>query len=279
MSGKNDKDIKTPEPAILIEDEAFTISKYKGYLVRESKDRFKRASVLQFSDFLNKNQQVNSFYKTLDLANEFEHLEKNLHKVIKNDHFSSNDVVSFYNALLNRIREYAKSPNENENSIQYKKVLAYLYSTLLSKIYNLETNWDSSLIVDVNGFLDLEIEDIKILKHYQDLKEIDNKDKIIQKYKEEYKIKIDKKIEEGKKLVESEIIPELDNIKEQIDKQIVALVKLVVDLEKEAKKEKKELIEAKKRLKAAIKKQRILSIFGMIGGVVSINLIGQNSNI
>ncbi|MCX4084121.1 hypothetical protein N7281_04565 [Rickettsia hoogstraalii] len=146
IDGNNIQNIEYPKLATIIDelDQAKIINKYKSYLRENLNDRFTKSFLTKFLNILDNNQNVKNVYNTLGLVDELKGLEEQFHKLNKDI-----DLLPFYQSLLDRISEYAQNPKEVENSNQYKKVLSYLYTATLGRIYNLEDIFESDLIINI----------------------------------------------------------------------------------------------------------------------------------
>ncbi|GBN31375.1 hypothetical protein AVEN_12449-2 [Araneus ventricosus] len=260
-NGANAAGLQNPVPANGIRKLSNIINEYKTYLRENLNDRFNKHSLSQFLDQLNSRNDVKKLYDTLGLIDEFRGLEEQFHKLSDQIDFSS-----FYSSLKQRINDFAKSYKDDTNSRENKKVLNYLYTATLGRIYNLKENSESNLIIDIRGYLDLIKENIKPLK---DLQMTNNKADVIYKYKENYKRGIDKKIEEATTFIVKQINPEIENVSMQIDNQVNYLIDETIALQKKAEKEREELVKKKKELEYALAIKGLFSCFQIIGRVVS----------
>lgn len=188
-------------------------------------------------------------------------------QLIKLNKLEKMDLKVLYRSFLKRVEEHGKNlDHKNEDSEQYRKVLSYLYAATLTKIQNLEMDLDSSLIIDVNGYLDLVKEDISTLKNLEDE---DSKVKLINKYKNEYRGRIDKKIQESKDLIQKDVLPEFDKIAKEINKKINNLIKEILELEKKAEEDKEKLIEKKHELEEQMKFHMLFGVLKIFGAALS----------
>lgn len=263
--GNSDKQIPAEE-SIRIDEKAALIGNYKKYLRQNYGNRFKKEILSDFHNHLDYHEEIKGLYKTLDLANELKDLE------MQEGTLSKEDTIYFYERLFEQISEYAKHPNESEKSDEYKKVLGYLATTVLSRLQNLKTDSDSNLIIDISGHLDLVVQDMNILKDLQKdrdrEKEQDNKEKVINKLKEKYKEGIDMKMQEATELIEKEILPQLDVITGRIDQELDQLIKEILKLERDAERDEKALEKKREEMKEALITRAILGAFGFLSNVV-----------
>ncbi|CAL1285800.1 unnamed protein product [Larinioides sclopetarius] len=258
--GGNTVGIKGPIPANGINGLPKLINEYKMYLRENINNRFNKYSLLLFLEQLNKNNDVRNLYDILALIDEFQGLEEQFYKLSKQIDFSL-----FYNPLLDRIFKFANTLKEGPNFSENKKVLNYLYTATLGRIYNLRENSGTSLIIDIRKYLNLIKENIKILK---DIETQNNKVEVINKYKENYKSGIDKKIEEAMSFIENQVNPEIEKINAKIDDQVNTLIEETIALQKEAEAEIEKIKEKKKELAKTLGMKGMFGCFKIIGGLL-----------
>ena len=120
------------------------------------------------------------------------------------------------------------------------------------------------MIIDINGHLDLVVQDMHVLKDLQKdrdkEKEMDNKLKVINKLKKAYRDGIDSKVQEASELIEKQMRPQLDLISQQIDQQLNKLIVEILKLEKDAKRDEEALEKKRAEMKRAMK---LHAIFGL----------------
>ncbi|GFS38774.1 uncharacterized protein NPIL_616951 [Nephila pilipes] len=259
--GANDQGIKKLEEPTVIKEPAQIINQYKGYLRENLNDRFKKYSLNTFLQHLDNSRNVRNIYDTSGLVDEMQHIEKQFHALNEGI-----DFIPFYKSLLNRVSEYSEHPIKAESSVQYKKTLGYLYTAILSRIFNLKDHSEFNLIVDIKGYLEIVKGDIETLK---DMQKDRNKADIIKKYNENYKNNVDNKIEEARNFIKNQISPEIKNINNDIDNNIDLLIAETIEMQNKAKEEKEELIEKKQELEKALAIKGVFSFFKIVSQVVS----------
>ncbi|GFS60639.1 uncharacterized protein TNIN_366101 [Trichonephila inaurata madagascariensis] len=248
------------EDISIIHDSPSIINEYKSFLRRNLVDRFKKRSLLQFLDKLETDSAVENAYDILGLVNEMQCLENQFPELSQKV-----DFVPFYYSLLNRISRYAINPKLTERSVQHKKVLNYLYTATLGKIYNLEGCLESSLITDIEKYLDLVIDDIQTLRNLQKL---NNKADIIKRHTEIHRKNLDLRIEEANSFITEQIMPEIDNISFEIERKIDLLIKETIALQNQARREKEALIKKRRELEEALELKRMFGCFKIIGQAI-----------
>ncbi|GIY51983.1 uncharacterized protein CEXT_422391 [Caerostris extrusa] len=151
--------------------------------------------------------------------------------------------------------------------MEYKKVLHYLYTATLVKIYNVKDySGTNDLIIDIEDYLDSVKEEFETLR---DLRKESNKADVIRKHEEEYKRSIDQRIEEANDFIQRLVVPEIDRICAQVDSKIDLLIDETIALQEQAKEEKEKLIEKWQELDKAMVTRGMFSFFKIAGQVIS----------
>lgn len=247
-TGKNIIEMIILRPPAIFLNRSYTINNYKNYVREKLSDRINESVLLKFLNELENNEGISGFYDTLGLVNEFQGLEnqyQNLHKQLL--------FQSFYKSLLNRIRKYAENPKHHEKSMEYKKVLSYLYAATLSKICSINNSKENNLVIDIHNYLDVVIKNINKLKKSTNLVSINN---IQNKYQESINEKIKNAINE----IDTQITPEINNIIIQIDQQIVLLSNETVNLITTNEEDQRKLIKQQKALENALVLRKTLGV-------------------
>ncbi|CAL1300188.1 unnamed protein product [Larinioides sclopetarius] len=265
--GRNGKNIEHPKAAKGIGSLSNIINEYKSFLRENINNRFHQISIFSFLNLLNSKNYVRKLYDIPALIEEFQSLEEQFHELGHQIDFSP-----FYLSLLERINAYAK--DQKDIQIDSKKVLNYIYTATLGKIYYLRENSEKLLIINMRAYLDMVENNIKTLK---DLQVISNKVDVINKYKENYKSGIEKKINEAQSLIEKQINPEMERINAEIDDQINSLIQETISLQKQSEKDYEKLAKKKKSLENAMAIKGIFNCLKIIGGVA--NLMGPYGQI
>ena len=126
VDGANQKKQTLPsETRIQIEYKADVINNYKIVLRRYFGNRFRKNILTEFHSYLDNNHEIKGLYRTLDFATELNGLEGQFRK----EKLAVEDLVYFYNCLLEQVSDYAENPDEKEQSLQYKKALIYIYTS------------------------------------------------------------------------------------------------------------------------------------------------------
>lgn len=237
------------------------VTNFTTFAIDNSNDRLIRHSTRSFSQQLGSSQNIRTLQSTQSLI---DHL-KMLGTFDQNT--SIVGLVSFYESHLETIELYAANPQAGEKSDEFKKVLGYLYTATLIKISNLKYNPDSEQIIDINGYLDIVLQNIKMLRNLQDDSRLFT---VVETLKKDYKNELDKKIEEAQSLMKNAVIPEFDKIGLEFEIQLSGLVNETMKLQNDANTEKVMLVAKKKQLERAMRFNIFLKIFKIFGSVISL---------
>lgn len=252
-----------------IKDKAFILNEYKIFM-RENIQTFDKYPLVNFHNFIDNSENVRSFYDVHSFLDEFKGLEKQFHKL-------NEDILPFYHSLLTRIKDFSETDSEN------KKLLSFLYTAILSKIYFINSSSKSDLIIDMSAYLSPVKQDIARLNLLQsEIIILDNNFKIAQrenerikekidvinKYKQSYQMITNQKIQEAQNLISNEIMPVLDEIEKEIDKQIELLIKETIKMQNDVKHEKEELKKLKEKLEEEMRKRAMFGFFKLIAAVL-----------
>ncbi|XP_018011522.1 uncharacterized protein LOC108668780 [Hyalella azteca] len=245
--GDNRTNIQSPEPAAIIDFKAEIINDYKNY-ARENLqvDRgglIRKNDLIQFFSELDISSDVKRLYDTSGFLRELRGLERQFHLL------QEKDLIFFYESLLDRINAYANDFTTKEILKEHNKTLAYVYTAVLSKLYDLKSDSDATLIIDIKGYFDIVKTNMNALAKLQ---EKYNKVSILNDFRDQYKVDIDKKMEEFKRFIVEEITPAIDQMHEQIDDKVDLLLSEIKELQKEADNKRVELLKKKKDLEHAL---------------------------
>ncbi len=267
---------KSPEPAVVIENPAYIVNDYKGYLnelIGQTTNLKKYALPQSISRLL----AVSFNVYTLSLQRRKIEPSNTTHSPLKtkykqyfinqlNTHVAIHglyDTLGFvdelrgiekqfyqlsqaqldtaYQSLLTRISAYAANPKEHETSKEYKKVLNYLYTATLSRSLVINSASERQFIIDIDGYLDLLKENIDKFRTFT---QAVNQAQLRQNYNSG----LDNSIREAERFIKEEIISPIDKVCRRIDEKIVALVDEVTTLQKQAETEKAQLMQKKQAL-------------------------------
>ncbi|CAG8708321.1 3803_t:CDS:2, partial [Dentiscutata erythropus] len=122
---------------------------------------FEKLDIFQLNNYSKFEEFYNHYCNfTKELIGRFKNFEKQFN--LKDNH----DVaLYFYQLFLKLIEEYVVKFSDKQD----KKVLSYLYTCALSKIFNLKSESKSDLIIDINGYFEKVQNDIKLFKETREL--------------------------------------------------------------------------------------------------------------
>ncbi|KAL7303177.1 hypothetical protein TKK_0004380 [Trichogramma kaykai] len=218
-----------------------SINSYQCFL-RENQVENSRSFLLKkWSDYLADNEAVLDLYDVMGLIDEFHGLEDQFWKL--NPKMS---LLPAYRSLLGHIINYTEKLKMSEQLSRDKKyVLRYLYTAAVSKIVNLENNVQANLVVDLEGFWKIITSEAKKLEDLRQMKSIKG-------YRKDYLHDLNGKIEEARRYVSDVVTREIDNTMHKLDNLVLELVNETVALQREAQKEKRDLIKKRESLKTSL---------------------------
>ncbi|KAJ6633596.1 hypothetical protein Bhyg_15962, partial [Pseudolycoriella hygida] len=184
---------------------ALSIDQYKVF-VRENVHTLPINPKLAFNFLrsMEENLKIRQAYDTAAFIDDFYQIEKQFH-AFKNE----NNFVFFYQSLLDRILEYVANPS-NEFHANERTILANLYTAGLSKICQIQSGTEQSLIVDMNSYLDVAIGNI------QQLEKI-GKQNALNQFKNEYRKHMETRINDNQNIISLDIMPEIEKLNVQIE--------------------------------------------------------------
>lgn len=255
-SARNRSDLPIP---IDFSEVASLVVEYKGQLLASLNLSDTTDFRVQFYYKLEKDRDLRSMFDTLALVKELEMLESQFHKLHTRINF-----LPLYQSLLNRTDEYAKQPNRRpKKPADDKKVLTYLYTTILGREYNLQDRSESNLIVDIKSYL----ESTKIsIQKYKAASKVNT----IDEYRKEYEVSLENKIEEADKLINNVIIPELKKILNENRKNVDAVIDSIMRLEKQTEDNIQEMRKQRDELQSKLVLSLICDFFTMAAGFLEV---------
>ncbi|XP_065208849.1 uncharacterized protein LOC135837485 [Planococcus citri] len=251
-NGRNSAQIKFPKQTESI-PKSDAINHYKTYIRENLNDSVQESYLRKFLDHLENNKHIhNNFYKTRGYLDDFKNLEGQYYRLIDS---GSTNVLPFYQSLLNRVETYT-SNNINQPNFKDHKALHYLSMAILSRICNIEYDLDNYQVVDINGYFPL------VEKHIEEYKKQLNEIQI-NTMKKQYENVINTQISKASNLIEQSITPEINKIRQQIDDQIPSLILDVQEQEKQAKTNKKVLIQKQLELAKQLPLKAVLKMLNV----------------
>lgn len=256
ISGHNEDGIEAAVQPDEFLSPSSTINLYKSF-VRESLVNSARKTELQkFLIDLEQNVEIQSIYDTFGLMNDLESLE--------NQYFQLRNKIDFephIEALINRISSHMNTTEEDSD----QKVLKYLYTTTLTKLFEVKNRANHASIINLLDYMDV------VQDHIMNLREINTK-VIIDEYQNAYQNSLAIKIDRAAKYIEKQIIPEIKNIFLELDEYIIKLVEQTVMKKLRTGQAIKEAYDEKKKLKAAIQMRKVfirVKLAGVVLGIIS----------
>lgn len=162
------------------------------------------------------------------------------------------NFLPHYHSLLEGLKYYASSPGKLTNNDQ-AKALNYLYTGVLSRIVQYNSTSEPSLVIDIEGFLDLTSKQIKNLQKKK-------KQAVIDFSKDEYAKRIEGKITEANSFTE-ELREHVTKSYEKIHDDIRKIIEEIEDIKRSVG-ENAEKLEAKQK-----ELERLMPLKMMFGGL------------
>lgn len=182
---------------------------YKNYMREYYVGHVIASELKVFLENFDRDSRIQSLYVPLSFVNEFLGLENQFLRLRNNVSF-----IPFLESLHQRIVKFEKA---RKPSGEDKKLIDYLFSAIFSQICVINRNANQNVIIDLPEYLKLLKEEIENLLQTDNQVAINNN-------KNKYKQLFDTKIDSAKNIIETEILPEIDRIFDEIDKQIYNLL-------------------------------------------------------
>lgn len=205
------------------------------------------ASVPNFSF----NARYNKVYNVYGLVKEMESYEAQF--------FRLNERIDFkpiYGDLLNRVLSYSDENIRNTTDVD-KKVLAWLYTAILSKIVSMQTEKEPALLTDVRNHFPIVERHIETYSH-----------QLIHSYKEDYRHNMQLKIEEARNYISHSVLPKIDKYFHMLEGELDYLLDEVQERKEQAKRDKEAWERYGKQLGKSMELHLILGVLNSIGTVV-----------
>ncbi|XP_055849961.1 uncharacterized protein LOC129914646 [Episyrphus balteatus] len=205
--GINKNDEKSRSNAVMA-NPYVAINAFKDFLRMNLFENIKESELRAFIDNIDNDGFIRAQYNTLAFVKEYEGLESQFFQLR-----NKIDLVPFYNSLLHRIEEFAKS----ENNIEHKKVLSYVYTAALTKLFTLKGKRQSKTVVNLPLYLSTIESNVREIRENQQLE-------IVQNYRSDYENNLRTKIQEANDFIENKIEPEINSLWEESDSKIKAII-------------------------------------------------------
>lgn len=271
-TGVNDLKI---EQAQEFNELSYVINMYKSYCREQMTDvnnKIRQKYITNFLNRLSNNTKIKDLYDTFGYVNEFDRLERQYLMLENKLRFEP-----FFNDFLDRIVAYSEKVKNKQDE---KKVLSFLYTSTLSKLYMERNKIGNNTVYDLNETLK------RIKQDIDDLMNIQSKD-IVENYRNEYKISLDEKKNEATKFINMGIKTEIDTIFKTIDDHIDSLLTEIKENQQSTEQDilkndqKRHELEQKMMLRQALGPLKIVaplvSVFGPQGAIVGTLLTAGSS--
>lgn len=231
-----------------------SIIEYKTFLRKYMKFFSLAKAARKLYDSIELNPDISRGYGVTDFAYELNALEKQFYEL---NEFV--DFLPFYDKLLKRIDTAA---NEGKISATDRKVLALLYTTIMSKTVSIRSGQNFDLIIDIEGFLDLTI---------QNIEEFDETTRIglVKAHRDKYNSVLQERIDVANDFITQDIQPKIGQIFSALDIEIQNVIDETITLQKITKKE----IETKQKNAKIIRRNAMIrkwtDILDVVGKMVS----------
>lgn len=222
-----------------------------------------------FMDDLEQNTNIQNLYDTIGLIDDLQCIERQHSQLM-----TKSTLISTTESLTQRIETHLKARIESE---QNRQSLNILYTAALGKLCTLKRPVNHVSVVDLLGFMDI------VKNHIDKWNEATVEIRNIN-YLNEIKSDLNAKIETGNRFIDEKILPEMENIFTETDRQILRLIDETLERQYATEMEIAEYKELEEKLKKAMMCQIILtplkivgsslSFFGPIGSSVSAAMQG-----
>lgn len=187
------------------------INEYKIFLRKKFRHSSLRRTIREAYDSIDSNPEINEAYAVADFAVEVNALERQFYELIEHV-----DLLPFYDNLRKRIENYAIA-NQPKLVVSDQKVLALLYTTILSKTSSLRSGHKSDLIIDIESFFELIVQNIKKLDEK-------GRTRVVNQQRDRYNGDILAKIDEANDYIKNEIEPEIEKLFTKLNREMQKII-------------------------------------------------------
>lgn len=166
-------------------------------------------------DAIDLNPNISHAFAVADFAHELSTLEAQYFEL--NEHV---DFLPFYENMLKRIESSAIAHKEASD----RTVLALLYTTVLSKKISMQSGHQSDLIIEIENFLDLTIQNIHELDETARLR-------VIEEHRNRYNEDLKAKIDEANDYIAVDIQPEIRKVFSTLDIEMLEVADETIALQ------------------------------------------------
>lgn len=188
--------VQSPSPRLPL-DFISSIIEYKTFLRANMRNSL--VEITYTYDAINSNPDISQAYTVVDFIAELTSLEKQFNELKEYV-----DLMPFYNDILNRIENYVITIGEKQ-SVSDQEVFALLYSTILSRTLCMRSGHDSDLIIDIENFFDIIIDNVHKLDETARIL-------MIEEHRTKYNEGINTTIDEAMDYVRNEVRPEIKKL-------------------------------------------------------------------
>lgn len=180
---------------------------YKSFLRENMKIASQAKNIRKAYNAIDFNRDLSSSFNVADLVIEVNALESQFYEL---NEFV--DLLPFYENLLKRLDDYS-TLNEENISMSDRKVLALIYTTLLSKTLGMRSSHNTDFIIDIENFFELIMLEIKELDETVRIK-------LINQQRDRYNGDIMAKINETDDFIENDVQPEIEKLFATLDSEM-----------------------------------------------------------
>lgn len=226
--GANSNGIENPDTIEFV-GPSLMVNKYKEYVRDHLAGNIRETVLWKILDKLETNEIILSFYDSLSLINDLQ--------ILENQYFRLNDELSFIpfiEAILKRTGNYAKNHTE---SMQGRANLNLLYTAILSKVCVVKNIEYQISPVELPEYLDL----------------------VLETNIDEYKNSLDRKIDFANIFIKFEILPDINNISNLMEKQISKSISKIINHKNETESDNDAIYDKMKKLENLINFYQMLN--------------------
>lgn len=203
VQGQSSADIEYPY-IVKAHEPSHIINSYKQYAREFISKNTPSTDLKIFLEEIDKNERIQSLYDTLSLVDELQCLENNYFHLRQDISF-----IPFYESLLSRVSHYAHYFSE---SIESKKVLNFLITTILTKLDGMK-NYDIPIFDVVSYFDKVREQIIKLRQAESQMIIIENDDK--------YEKYLNQNVESATEFIKANVLPEIEQIFNSTNEKIL----------------------------------------------------------
>lgn len=257
-NGDNGTEHQGPKEKVKhFENLAYIINDYKSFCREKLVNNIVASRITNFLHNLVKNEKINELYDIFGLINELDTLE---HQYLQLENKIA--FKPYLESLLDRIDRYSGTETIKINN-ELKKVLNYLYTSVLSRLSDIEYKIGQNTVYDLNTYFNIMNRDI------QELAQITTQ-QIIQNNQKDFKTALDEKIQSAKNLIVTEISPEFEKIFSELDEDIDIVLSKLVSMENLTQQAIAANNKRKHELERLMKKRLLLAPLKIIGPFLSV---------